>query len=131
MAVLTTASWAPGAPKKDTEQVKDQQFTQIYSHTYDEVFQAAQETIERMGMFVTDKDKDKGTISGNGEYHYVSGLGPGRLTLTFNIVIETVSAKAETRVTINEKHKGHALGWEKAFKKDFLSELQKMLATYH
>lgn len=36
---------------------KPEDFTEVYTHTYDEVFRAAQEEIGSMGMFVTDKDQ--------------------------------------------------------------------------
>ncbi|MGA3166812.1 MAG: hypothetical protein ABSF14_11940 [Terriglobia bacterium] len=129
LVVLTAASLAPGAPKKDKDE--DQQFTQIYSHTYDEVFQASQETIERMGMFVTDKDKDKGRISGNGKCELKGE--PERHRYTFDIHIEALNTKPETRVTINCQLKERGFthkAYEKLFKEEFSSELQKVLATY-
>jgi hypothetical protein len=118
----------PAAPNKD----KDQVFTQVYKHTYDEVFQASQETIERLGLFITDKDKDKGTISGNGVYQQMTRVGPTNLKTTLAIHIETVSAKPETRVTINAHMEGMVgRSWEKDFKQTFLREVQKVLVTYH
>jgi hypothetical protein len=99
------ASWPkpggalPAAPNND----KDQAFTQIYTHTYDEVFQASQEAIERMGCFVTNADKDKGVISGNGR---CARGAPGYLfKVDFEIRIESVSTKPETRVTVNAQSK--------------------------
>jgi hypothetical protein len=116
----------PAAPSKD----KDQVFTQIYLHTYDEVFQASLEAIERMGLFVTAQDKDKGTISGKGS-HQQKGVQLPR-DWTFDIHIETLSTKPETRVTINASSRGWVLASEKAaFKQDMASELQKVLSTYH
>lgn len=127
LVVLTVASLAPGAPPKDN----DEQSTRICSHTYDEAFQAAQETIERMGLYVTDKDKDKGTISGNGKYKRLDWDHLNKYT--FDIHIETLNTKPETRVTINAKT-GGVMGIrslkENALKEDFLSELQKVLSTY-
>lgn len=115
---------ASAAPSKD----KSQEMTWVYSHTYDEVFQATQETIERMGLFVAAKDKDKGTISGNGRY----GGGPA---ITFDVRIEAVNTKPETRVTIsNLKVKTDFLDrpvFAKRFNGEFPVELQKVLATYH
>jgi hypothetical protein len=116
----------PAAPNKD----KDQAFTQVYQHTYDEVFQASLEAIERMGLFVTAQDKDKGTISGKGS-HQQKGVQLPR-DWTFDIHIETLSTKPETRVTINASSRGWVLASEKAaFKQDMASELQKVLSTYH
>jgi hypothetical protein len=88
-----------------------------------------------MGMFVKDKNKDKGTISGEGA-HVISSCrrcAPGETD--FDIHIQSVSTKPETRVTINAKKRPKFLSfdaayWETQFKKDFLSELQRVLATY-
>jgi len=117
LVVLTVASWAPGAPKKDKDQ--DQEFTPVYQHTVDEVFQASQEAIERLGWFVTDKDKDKGTISG---YH------PAYKT-AFDIHIEALNTKPETRVTITVKTKYR--NFRKDIEQRLPTQIQKVLATYH
>jgi hypothetical protein len=116
----------PAAPNKD----KDKQFTQVYQHSYDEVFQASQEAIERMGCFVTNADKDKGVISGNGR---CARGAPGYMfKVDFEIRIESVSTKPETRVTVNAQSKGWGRGAIKEnFKDDFSRELQKVLSTYH
>jgi hypothetical protein len=115
----------PAVPGKD----KEEALTRVYQHTYDEVFQASLETIERLGMFVTDKDKDKGTISGNGEYSYPCGAaGPCRPKLTFDINVETVSAKPEVRVKIQMVPPRRGRG---VFPPVFFAELQKVLSTYH
>jgi len=111
------------------QQDKDQKYTRVYPHTYDEVFQASQETIERMGLFVADKDKDKGTISGNGRYN--PDGGPLSKNCTLDIHIEALNTKPETRVTIHAKVKGVISGWDGPLKDRFLIELQKVLATYH
>jgi len=118
LVALTAASWAPGAPKKD----QSHEFTQVYQHTYDEVFQATQEAIERRGYFVTDKDKDKGTISGNGESGH----------FTFDIHIEALNTKPETRVAIDVVFKGLGAGAvRQSVSQKILTEIQKVLATYH
>ncbi len=114
---------ASGSPGNDKE------LTRVYQHTYDEVFQASQEAIERMGLYVTAKDKDKGTISGNGNYQ---PPGAGRFEWTFDIHIETLSTKPETRVTINANAgSGCGAGCRNAFKQDMAGNLQKVLSTYH
>jgi hypothetical protein len=116
----------PATPNKD----KDLESTQVFQHTYDEVFQASQEAIERMGVFVGAKDKDKGTISG--DCLYQPPPAGGKYKLTYDILIETLNTKPETRVTINAKAKAMMAGTvEKGFKLRFLSELQKVLSTYH
>lgn len=119
----------PAVPGKD----KDEAPSQVYQHSYDEVFQASLETIERMGLFVTDKDKDKGTISGNGEYHYPCGAAvPCGGKLTFEVNIETVSAKPEVRVTMRPKFLMHITrGPRLTFPPDFFIQLQKVMSTYH
>jgi len=108
---------ASAAPNKDKE------FTQVYQHTYDEVFQAIQETAERKGYFITDKDKDKGTITATS----------GNRKVDFYMHVETLNTKPETRVTVMPKLKGTKLFGAGLAQdsEDFLSELQKVLATYH
>ena len=126
LVVLTVVPLASGASKKDKEA------TRIYSHTYDEVFQASLETIERMGYFVTAKDKDKGTISGDGIVKLVMGsAGPENKKCSFDIHIETLNTSPQTRVTINATVKCIG-GWAPAntLKETFLTELQKVLSTY-
>lgn len=99
--------------------------SRVYQHTYDEVFQASQEAIERMGLFLVSKDKEKGTISGNGVYKWAGK------DCTFDIHIEAINTSPETRVTINAKVKGIIPGSESKLKADFLAMLQQVLATYH
>jgi hypothetical protein len=135
LVVLTVASLAPGAPKKDKDKDNDQPSTWTYQHTYDEVFQASLEAVERMGLFVTDKDKDKGTISGNGNYQLRGGHVPRKWT--FDIHIEALNTKPETRLTIDCERKDHssvganAKHTEAMFRGDLSSEAEKVLATYH
>jgi hypothetical protein len=121
LVVLIVASSASGAPKD-----KEQEFTRVYEHTYDEVFQASQEAIERMGLYVTAKDKDKGTISGEGIFY--QGMGKKCI---FDIHIEALNTKPETQVTVHAKVKGVLMGWEPELKRKILMELQQVLATYH
>jgi hypothetical protein len=114
----------PAAPKKE------EAASQVYQHTYDEVFQASQEAIERMGLFLGDKDKDKGTLNGNGPYQEPGYTGTFKMI--FDIHIETLSTKPETRLTINTQVKGMVARHElQSFNQRFLSEVQKVLATYH
>jgi hypothetical protein len=117
----------PAVPNND----KDQEFTRVYQHTYDEVFRATQETIERMGLYVTAKDKDKGTISGNGNFK--TNDGQAARPCTFDIHIEVLNTKPETRVTVSAKAKSTFFrgNWEAAFKNVFSDQLQKVLSTYH
>lgn len=96
-------------------------FTSVYGHTYDEVFQAAQQAIERLGWFVTNTDKDKGIITGKGGGTYMRAV--------FELHIETISAKPETRITMT-KVSGIFHGWKASFAGQLFSETQKVLATY-
>lgn len=113
-------------------------FTRVYQHTYDEVFQAAQKAVERMGCFITEADKEKGTITGNGKCATgAPGYSPGTFwKVEFQVRIETVSDKPETRVIVEAKTKGQFGTYggtgaaRKAFKEQLLSETQKVLATY-
>jgi hypothetical protein len=115
LATVSFSSSAFGKNKLD-EECTD---TRIYQHTYDEVFQAAQDAIERKGWFVTNADKDKGTISGHMESPKV----------TLEIHVEPVSPKPETRVTFsimcNSKYR-----YRMQPVNSFLSLVQKVLATY-
>jgi len=117
LGVLATAFLVPAAPAKDNPE----DFTRIYRHTYDEVFEGAQEAIERKGWFVGDADKDKGTITVNGVY--------GRTKMTFEIHIEPVSPKPETRITINGVTKSSGVN-RRDLALQFFTELQKVLVTY-
>jgi len=131
IAFLTIAFFSPAGQSKANDKGKSDDFTRVYEHTYDEVFQASVEEIERMGMFVSAKDKDKGQISGYGVYQATSRSLPRTVKMTFDIHVATVSAKPETQLTINAKGKGSMTGWvEESFKNDFLQGLQKVLATY-
>ncbi|HKI12555.1 MAG TPA: hypothetical protein VKA02_10600 [Candidatus Acidoferrum sp.] len=118
---------ASAAPNKD----KDEVFTRVYQHTYDEVLQASLEAIERMGMFVTARDKDKGTIAGYGT------IG-NNVKVSFEIQIEAINTSPETRVTINTTAKNQSRLCPNCkpeamsqFKARFSTELQKVLSTYH
>ncbi len=106
----------------------NQEGSQIYQHTYDEVFQASKKAVERKGWFVTASDKDKGTITGT----------MGNTKNSFNIHVEALNTKPETRVTLQIKWY-YKKQWlvSKQMEQDgrnwvnsFLSELQKVLSTY-
>jgi hypothetical protein len=127
LVILIAAPLNLGASKND----KDHETTRIYQHTYDEVFQASQEAIERMGMFIEEKDKEKGRISGSGVYSGAEGTSA--VKMKFDIRIETVSTKPETRVTVTAKGKVF-FGLQdigKTFAQGYFVEVQKVLATYH
>jgi hypothetical protein len=112
------ASVANGAPGKD----KGEDFTRVYRYTYDEVFAATQDAIERLGWSVTNADKDKGTITGRGIYHKNSN--------TFEIHVETVSPKPETRMTVVQIKTGIFFSNGKLEAGQLFSEVQKVLVTY-
>lgn len=119
----------PALPNSD----KDQESTRVFQHTYDEVFQASQEAIERMGLFLIAKDKDKGTINGNGKWQAQRPAAGVGCKCSFDIHIETLNTKPETQVTINAKGGcalQHSLDMN-SLKSYFFSELQKVLSTYH
>jgi len=125
LVILTVASSVPVA-------AKDKGSTQVYQHTYDEVFQASQEAIERMGMYVSAKDKDKGTISGNGIFNVTGSMGPVGKKCTLNIHIETLNTKPETQVTVSANVKGVWGGWANTDLERKLSmQIQQVLSTYH
>jgi hypothetical protein len=127
LGILVFGGCAVGMPKPGAAlpPAPSKEVSRVYQHTYDEVFQASQEAIERMGLFLTGKDKDKGTISGNGVYKWAGK------DCTFDIHIEALNTNPETRVTINAKVKGIVVGSEAKLKAEFLAELQQVLSTYH
>jgi len=114
-------------PAAQAKEGKSRVVTQVCQRSYDEVFQASQEAVGRLGYSVTDKDKDKGTISGGGTNPMIVGA-----EITFDIRIEALNSKPETRVTMSSRLKKHGLtgGGPGEFPERFLSELQKVLATY-
>ncbi len=126
------------SPAKADAKDKPEDYTRVYQHTYDEVFQATQKAIERMGCFVKTTDQAKGAIAGNGKCATgVAGFSPTMSwKVEFEVRIETVSAKPETRVSVEATTKGQfgnyggVGGARKAFKEQLLSEIQKVLATY-
>ncbi len=124
IVAMTVAFLVPAA---QAAQGKTMEATQVYQHTYDEVFEASQAAVERLGYVVTDKDKDKGTISGAGMNPTILGV-----EITFDIRIEALNSKPETRVTVGARLKKRPLlgGGPGAFLERYLSELPKVLATY-
>jgi hypothetical protein len=126
LAALWLAAYCPVPAVYAKDNPERLGFSRVYSHNYDEVFEAAQETIERQGLFVKDKDKDKGIINVEGEYPDPYW---GNVKMTFQIYVESVSSKPETRVTDRdvECKRGRAC-W--GFFRSFPIELQKVLATY-
>lgn len=136
--VLTFTCIASGASKNDNDKDGNyypHEMTQVYQHTYDEVFQACQEAVERKGWFVTEEDKDKGTISGH------DNSGQLWSPFIFSIHIESLNTKPETQVTINghlaRKGGFHAIGHNgledlpELLEKELTSEMQKVLSTFH
>jgi hypothetical protein len=115
---LTSAFLFPAARAKD----KPEDFTRIYQNTYDEVFQATEQTIERKGYSVIEKDKDKGTISSTTTNSHIN----------LYVHVEVLNNTPETRVTIIPTYKGFKIssGAQREFAENFLTELQKVLSTY-
>jgi len=127
LVVLMVAACATMGPEpriKDT----DQGVTQIFRHTYDEVFQASEEAIERQGWFLDATDKEKGTISGRGSALVAGVKG------VFYIHIETLNTKPETRVTFisreNNAFRSNGIDTSVNGGHRFFPELQKVLSTY-
>jgi hypothetical protein len=118
MMALAVAFSSGSAQAKDKEP-----FERIYAYTYEEVFQAAQEAAERQGWSVTSADKDRGVILGGGV--------PGCSKCTFEVHIEIVSPKPETRVTFQFEH---CCNWDRRYRQGqsdgYLGDIQKVLVTY-
>ncbi len=134
LVVLAVASVALAAPKKDKNEDGNYyaaELTRVYRHTYDEVFQACQDAIERRGLLVTAADKDKGTIRGSSLNYTLSS------TLVWSMHIEPVNTKPETRLTINAHWtgKGPRVGGmsskrNQAWEDEMATVVQKVLSTY-
>jgi tRNA/tmRNA/rRNA uracil-C5-methylase (TrmA/RlmC/RlmD family) len=92
LLALTLASCATDAPAPGTDTVVQCSETLVYQHTYDEVFQACQEAIERVGLSVTDKDSDKGAIN----------VFDGKGKHIFSLHVETINTNPEVSVTFKE-----------------------------
>jgi len=118
LVALMAAFVLPVAQAKDKP---PEQFTQVYRHTYDEVFQAAQDSIERLGWFVTGTDKVKGIVS-------CRFSNPATSNITFDLHVETVNQEPETRVTIVFIKTGRTS--KDSIWHDLSTELQKVLSTY-
>lgn len=100
-------------------------FTRVYAFTYDEVFQAAEKAVLRLGWNATNSDKDKGTIQGT----LTDDVG-GFHVDQFEAHIETVSSQPRTKVALDVKAQHHSSWVRRTSTDHFFSELQKVLATY-
>jgi hypothetical protein len=128
LVALITAILSPAAQAKD----KPEESTRVYEYTYDEVFQASLDAMERIGLYVTDRDKEKRTIRGKGGDCTPRGSYMGN-TCDLEIHIEIISSKPETRVTLEVKKHGAGnllVHVERDYKEKYFAELQKVLATY-
>jgi hypothetical protein len=143
LLVLTFVSCATDAPAPgmDTDvHCGEQQITRVYQHTYDEVFQACQEAIERLGWSITDKDSDKGTINGFGTINVFNAPAAEKSKGIFSLHVETLNTKPEVSVTFNGHYtRKSVLLLSDSTYKEFIrgglgklsDEVQKVLATYH
>jgi len=124
LVALSVVPLAFGTP--ENEKNKDVACTRVYQHTFDEVFQAIQEKSERDGGFVTDKDKEKGTIT--------EEIANGKETYYFHV--EPLNNKPETLVTVVQKWRGYHAPFAKAYRscdglqQYYFRDLQKVLSTY-
>jgi len=127
---------APQANGKEKENPDD--YTRVYSFSYDEVYQAAEKAAMRLGWRVRNEDKDKGSIQGS-----VIDAGLAEEAAHFNdrnhfeVHIETVSSKPETKVTFSFDLPNHhsligasVITMRKRCAEKLFVELQKVLATY-
>jgi len=127
LAVVTLFLAATFLPPATNAKDNPDDYTRTYSHTFDEVFQAAPTAIERQGYFVTGKDKEKGTITASGVVPNPTGVSH---KVDFTLRIETVGTE-ETRVTVDpDIHGFGGSSFRKRFVSNMFIELQKVLATY-
>jgi len=132
LVVLTGAFLFPSVQAKVQDRpYNPDDFTRVYEFTYDEVFQAAQQTFLRIGADVKEQDKEKGIIR----------LAPNVEGNATEVHIEQISPKPEIRVTIDVPlylkgdcpfhPKEHCPGTARAgYALKFFNTLQKVLATY-
>jgi hypothetical protein len=106
------------------------QCSQVYTHTFDEVFQASQETIERDGNFVADLDKTKGTMKSKTasgsvveEIVLTSGAKNGETSVNVTHHYLVYSTFMVHHTELQEKQGAAACS-------AFLGRVQKVLATY-
>lgn len=141
LGILTCSTNAAiaNSPGRQKDKVNDEEdTTRVYTNSYDEVFQATQDAIQRIGLFVKAADKNKGTIAGNGDYLPKGATATSKVD--FEINIEVVSPKPETRMTVNATAVPSLSRARKArieaiisgdFRRALFIEIQKVLATYH
>jgi len=132
MMALAVALSCGSAQANNKEKEKPEDYTTVYAFTYDEVFQAADKALMRLGWRVSSKDKDKGIIQG-------LVIDPNLSVMNYNknqfeLHVETVSSKPETKVVVLIKVHHFFLGNDASDRKicaqDLFTELQKVLATY-
>ena len=132
IVALTTAFLSPVAQAKDKNKENPDDYTRVYPFTYDEVFQAAEKALLRLGWRVSGKDKDKGIIQGTVIDQHLSVMNYDKNQ--FEMHIETVSSKPETRITLVVKvHHVWTISdvrTRQVCAEDYFGELQKVLATY-
>lgn len=125
MFVLLNVLTCKAGQKEQTAQC-----SQVYTHPFDEVFQASQETIERAGNFVADLDKAKGTMKSKTARGWVSD----------EIVLTPGAKNGETNVSVTHHYIMYSALWVHQTKQQesagagacdaFLGSVQKVLATY-
>jgi hypothetical protein len=130
MLALAVAFSCGSAQANDKKKDNPADFTRVFALTYDEVFQASRQALLRQGWNVTDADKDKGTIRGI----VISDEVGGNNKNEFEVHVEVVSSKPETRAAINVTvHHTMMLNDAEVRRwcaSHFFTELQKVLATY-
>lgn len=102
-----------------------------YPYTFDDVFQAASDVIFRRGLIIEQKNKQAGTIVGNGHLEAVCGFGPCKMNITYILHVQEVNSKPTTRLTMTlDRHSLIAWGAESSEAIDILVDVQKHLASY-
>ncbi len=141
-----SASGAPGDKKEQSDKsqaIAEGCTTQVFRHTYDDVFQATKEALERKGQILDTIEKERGTISYKTEMIRIGRLySQNACKMVIDLRIESLASTAEprTRVTVTARDGGSepklcrkpygTAKWEDGCFKSFFSDIQKVLVTY-
>jgi len=136
----TSIGYYGNTPEQQYDQGKRRESSSRTSDfTFDEVFDAANKALLRLGLNIEQSDYEKGMITGNGNSTIISSVkGPCVASHTFACYITEISAEPITRVTvIVDTHSGdniQVIGLGKkmslAFLESIHAEIQKVLSTY-
>lgn len=71
----------------------------VYSGTFDEVWDASRQVVERLGLFIEESDRAKGKFNGNGNYQFMCLAGPCAGPVVFGLFFKEIGGR-EPRVQV-------------------------------